>query len=117
MVIGVPDAEPLAGEPAGLAALAEAPLPVVLLLLLLPLLLQAASVPTASATAPSATAFLENLGCFVLTPGSSFLIAHGSADFPCVVAPRLACGCSLARVIYRWDSKCRMMNAVNCALP
>ena len=78
MVIGVEDAEPLADEPAGLTPLAGALLPVVLL----PVLLQAASAPTASATAPSATAFLENLGSVALTPGSSFLIAHGSADPP-----------------------------------
>ena len=78
MVSGAADAEPLADELAGLAGLVVAPLPVVLL----PLLLQAATVPTASATAPSATAFLGNLGSFALTPGSSFLIAHGSADSP-----------------------------------
>lgn len=71
MLIGVdePLAAPLAEE---LAAPAEAVLPVELLLLL-PLLLHAARAPTASATAPTATAFLENQGRCALTPGSSFL--------------------------------------------
>ena len=46
--------------------------PVLELLLLLLLLLQAARTPTESATALSATAFLENQGRDALTPGSSF---------------------------------------------
>ena len=54
-----------------LAAPAEAVLPVELLLVLP--LLHAARAPTASATAPIATAFLENQGRCALTPGSSFL--------------------------------------------
>lgn len=48
---------------------------------LLLLLLHAARTPTESAaTAPSATAFLENQGRCALTPGSSFLIAHVSSE-------------------------------------
>ena len=74
MVIGADDDVALA-EPVA------AVLPVeLLLLLLLPLLLHAARTPTESATAPSATAFLENQGRLALTPGSSFLIAHDSSE-------------------------------------
>lgn len=76
MVIGAED--PLAEvpvEPVELVLL----LLVLLLLVLLPLLLHAARTPTESATAPSATAFLENQGRCALTPGSSFLIAHDSS--------------------------------------
>jgi hypothetical protein len=47
---------------------------------LLPLLLHAARTPTESATAPTATAFLENQGRCALTPGSSFLIDHDSSE-------------------------------------
>jgi hypothetical protein len=70
MVIGAEDdplAAPLAGE---LADPVEGVLAVELLLLLL---LHAARTPTESATAPNATAFLENQGRCALTPGSSFL--------------------------------------------
>jgi hypothetical protein len=69
MLSGVDDealAAPLADE---LAAPVGAVLPVELVLLLL----HAARAPTASATAPTATAFLENQGRCALTPGSSFL--------------------------------------------
>jgi hypothetical protein len=69
MVIGAED--PLA------EVLAE---PVALLLADEPLLLHAARTPTESATAPTATAFLENQGRCALTPGSSFLIAHDSSE-------------------------------------
>jgi hypothetical protein len=70
MEIGVDD-ELLAAPPADELADPEAAvLPVELLLLLL----HAARAPTVSATAPNATAFLENQGWFALTPGSSFLI-------------------------------------------
>ena len=54
-------------------ALAD-PVEVLLAVELLLLLLHAARTPTESATAPSATAFLENQGRCALTPGSSFLI-------------------------------------------
>lgn len=69
MEIGAEDDDPLADP------LAEpvAPVLAVELLLLLLLLLHAARAPTASATAPTATAFLENQGRCALTPGSSFL--------------------------------------------
>ena len=71
MLIGLDD-EALDAPPAdALAEPVAAVLPVELLVLLL--LLHAARAPTASATAPSATAFLENQGWFALTPGSSFL--------------------------------------------
>ena len=76
MVIGALDDGELA-EPVA------AVLPVELLLLLL----HAARAPTASATAPSATAFLENQGRFALTPGSSFLIAHDSSESSTRMAP------------------------------
>ena len=73
MLIGLDD-EALDAPPADALAEPVAPvLPVELLLLLLPLLLHAARAPTASATAPTATAFLENQGRCALTPGSSFL--------------------------------------------
>jgi hypothetical protein len=65
-----PPAELLA-EPVALVLAVE-------LLLLLPL--HAARTPTESATAPTATAFLENQGRCALTPGSSFLIAHDSSE-------------------------------------
>src|ERR1700759_3028566 len=71
MVIGADD--PLA------EVLAE-PVALVLADELLLLLLHAARTPTESATAPSATAFLENQGRLALTPGSSFLIAHFSSE-------------------------------------
>jgi hypothetical protein len=64
MVIGADD--PLA------EVLAE-PVALVLADELLLLLLHAARTPTESATAPTATAFLENQGRCALTPGSSFL--------------------------------------------
>lgn len=60
-------------------------------LLLLPLLLHAARTPTKSATAPSTTAFLQNQGWFAPTPGSSFLIAHGSSESSSRTCPGLAC--------------------------
>jgi hypothetical protein len=68
MLIGADEA--LADVEAPVAALLE--LVVVLGLLLLPLV-HAARTPTESATAPNATAFLENQGRGALTPGSSFL--------------------------------------------
>src|ERR1700759_4432781 len=71
MVIGADD--PLA------EVLAE-PVALVLADELLLLLLHAARTPTESATAPTATAFLENQGRCALTPGSSFLIAHDSSE-------------------------------------
>ena len=67
---GEPLAEVAADDEAPVAALLE--LVVVLGLLLLPLV-HAARTPTESATAPNATAFLENQGRGALTPGSSFL--------------------------------------------
>jgi hypothetical protein len=73
MLIGADDeplAAPLADE---LAEPVAAVPPVEVLLLVLLLLLHAARAPTVSATAPNATAFLENQGWFALTPGSSFL--------------------------------------------
>ena len=74
MEIGAEDDDPLADP------LAEPAAPVLAVeLLLLLLLLHAARAPTASATAPSATAFLENQGRCALTPGSSFLIACDSS--------------------------------------
>jgi hypothetical protein len=76
MEIGAEDDDPLADP---LAEPAAPVLAVELLLLLLLLLLHAARAPTASATAPSATAFLENQGRCALTPGSSFLIADDSS--------------------------------------
>jgi hypothetical protein len=45
-----------------------------------PLLLHAARTPTESATAPTATTFLENQGRCALTPGSSFLFTHDSSE-------------------------------------
>src|ERR1700722_11652446 len=72
MVIGAEDDGDVLAELAGLGVPAE----LLLLLLLLPPLLHAARTPTESATAPSATAFLENQGRCALTPGSSFLIGH-----------------------------------------
>ena len=70
MVIGAED-DPLA---APLAEELVDPVEGVLAVELLLLLLLAARTPTESATAPSATAFLENQGRCALTPGSSFLI-------------------------------------------
>jgi hypothetical protein len=72
MVIGAEDplAEVLA-EPVALVLAVE---------LLLLLLVHAARTPTDSATALTATAFLENQGRCALTPGSSFLIAHDSSE-------------------------------------
>ena len=70
------------------AAGVDAPVVEVLVLVLLLLPLHAARTPTDSATAPIATAFLENQGRGALTPGSSFLIAHASrgetspSDYP-----------------------------------
>jgi hypothetical protein len=64
MVIGAEDP---------LAEVLAVPVVPEVLLVLLPLLLHAARTPTESATAPSATAFLENQGRCALTPGSSFL--------------------------------------------
>src|ERR1700722_12693182 len=105
MVIG--PAAPLADE---LAEPVEA-VPVELLLLLL-LLLHAARAPTASATAPSATAFLENQGRCALTPGSSFLIAH---DLFGVQLPD-ASGSPRSRVISA-GSVCRARNAAKATPP
>ena len=73
MVIGAED--PLADVLAEPVALVLADEPLLLLLLL-----HAARTPTESATAPTATAFLENQGRCALTPGSSFLIAHDSSE-------------------------------------
>src|SRR3984957_19283102 len=73
MEIGAEDDGEVLAEQLGLVDPAE----LLLLLLLLPPLLHAARTPTESATAPSATAFLENQGRCALTPGSSFLIGHG----------------------------------------
>jgi hypothetical protein len=75
MVIGAEDDDPLVDEPAEPVGVVPAEL-----LLLLLLLLHAARTPTESATAPSATAFLENQGRCALTPGSSFLIAYLTSE-------------------------------------
>src|ERR1700739_4709186 len=105
MVIGADDDDPL-GQPA-------ADVSVELLLLLL----HAARAPTARATAPSATAFLENQGRCALTPGSSFLLSlllffwiRSESN------TRTAFGCSLSRVIPA-GSMCRAINAVKCTPP
>ena len=104
MVIGAEDDGPLAD------ALAAGPVE-----LLPPLLLHAARAPAASATAPSATAFLENQERFALTPGSSFLIAHYSSGFVLKSNIRIPWG-SLWRLTPT-GFMCRAINEVKSASP
>ena len=102
MLTGAED-DPLAAPLAG--ALADPVEPVLAVELLLLPLLHAARTPTESATAPSATAFLENQGRCALTPGSSFLIAHFSSESSTRMRPG-----PLSRVIPAGFT-CRVLNA------
>src|ERR1700730_14069421 len=68
------------GAEAPLADVLAEPVALVLADELLLLLLHAARTPTESATAPTATVFLENQGRCALTPGSSFLITHDCSE-------------------------------------
>jgi hypothetical protein len=84
----------------------------VLVLELLPLLLQAASTPTESATALRVMTFLENQGRVALTPGSSFL-SHVFSG----VEPVGDIGVLISRVFIPAGSACCATNAANSTSP